>query len=164
MMKFSTFSRRYRRRLEYCWAMAVCVVFCSQWSGELFEYISSTHASAEQFVATHLWYTLGSAFFFFFFPVAAWQRIFSLGVPRWFGIIWGSVLIGLWGWFFGATTRKPLALALFLIVQLPLIIVPMRPDRTNGADFGAGDPDLDEEKRRVSPISTQSYRSKDGPT
>jgi hypothetical protein len=129
MFKLSSLFQRYRGRYEYCWVSAICLVFSNQWARELFAYTSSTHATVESFVASHLWFTLGSAFLFTLFPIAVWQRTVSLGMPGWIATICVIGITGLWGCSVSDGTRKPIVLIFFLITQVPLAIFPMKPER-----------------------------------
>jgi hypothetical protein len=96
-------------------------------------YLASNHASVSQYMTNNIVFTLLSAAITILWLLAAWQRMYSIGVPRWVASVCVAALLFLWAWVITAPTYRLLAFVLFLVTQLPLLALPMRADRTNTA-------------------------------
>jgi hypothetical protein len=71
--------------------------------------------------------------------MGVWLRACSIGLQRWVASAFSIAVIILWVFFIRSALHLWLLLALFLILQIPLLALPLRADRTTRAGYPTHD-------------------------
>jgi hypothetical protein len=122
MQKFRRFWHRYRTIDNYLWVSAFGVGWCWGCASQLQYYLSGGGAQVAQFIETNWEYTLLAFFCALLWPIATWQRAYCVGASQLGATVYTATMAILWGALFSFHISMPVAMALFLIVPLPLAI------------------------------------------
>jgi hypothetical protein len=122
----------FRSRRGYLGESLLYLLLSWAWVQERFQYIVFSRVSFEQHMGDTLAFAL-AVVCTLRWTMGAWQRIYSMGLPTAAVFAWSPALTILWVWFITTPAHRLLVFTLFFAAQLPLLLFPMKADRTGTA-------------------------------
>jgi len=131
-LSFREYARRFlqysRSRAHYFYAF-LPINLCKVWMHGLGQAVLVDRGTVAQYLAKNIFDSVISSLVLAIWVFAAFQRIYSMGVPAWAAPICTAAMTALGGWAFTTQTHEYLAFCLLLLAQLPLMTIKRRADR-----------------------------------
>lgn len=122
------FSYQFRSRVNYSYAF-LPISLCREWMHGLGQAVLINRGAFERYLASNIFDSLISSLLESIWVFAAFQRVYSMGVPVWATAICTAAMTALGWWTFTTQTHQWLTFWMFLLAQLPLMIIKRRADR-----------------------------------